>query len=88
VDLLGFSGSGRLFSTKRLSALERIAEFRKPSYLKLEVLTAEKFSAGRTFTSTTGRSSVKGRIRPGIGDELKFPTIQLIRSTPILLRNG
>jgi hypothetical protein len=42
VDLLGFSGGGRLFSTKRLSALEKIAEFlRRQSCAKLEMLTVE-----------------------------------------------
>jgi hypothetical protein len=74
VDLLGFPGGGRLFSTKRVSPLENIAEFlRRQSCPKLDVLTAEKvFGWQKVHTSIKVRLSVRSKIRPGAGGQQKF----------------
>jgi hypothetical protein len=76
VDLLGFPGGGRLFSTKRVSPLENIAEFlRRQSCPKLDVLTAEKvFGWQKVHTSIKVRLSVRSKIRPGRWRSAKVPS--------------
>src|SRR4029453_17825932 len=82
-------GSGNLFATSVVQskhdeqALDTI-----PPGRQLDTLTAERFSAGRKFTSITVRLSVGSRTRPDAGGELRCQTIQLIRSTHIRLRTG
>jgi hypothetical protein len=87
VDLLGFFGSGRLFSTKRLSALERIAEFRKPSYLKLEVLTAEKVFGWKNVHQHDG-TLVGKKQKPDGGDKQKCRATRPTRCTLMRLKNA
>jgi hypothetical protein len=55
---------------------------------KLDALMAEKVFGWKKLTTIKMRLSVRSRIKQGIGDEPRCQTIQLIRSTHMVSRNG